>query len=238
MELKKSNKEQLQFKTKINESLANALRRYVHEIPVIAIDEVEITKNDSPLYDETIAHRVGLIPIKMNKKVKDGEELKLDVKKEGRVNSGDLQGNLKVVFEEMPITAIKKNQELKLTAITKKGKGKEHAKYSPGLMFYRNVNEIKVSKDCPKEVVNNCSKNVFAFEDGRVKVKNPEECDSCEECILYCKKQGKDNAIEIKPTQELILTVESFGQLEPKEIFSESLKELKKDLSEFSKKLK
>ena len=50
-----------------NEPLANAIRRSVAEIPVLAVDEVEIFKNDSALYDEMIAHRVGLIPLKTEK---------------------------------------------------------------------------------------------------------------------------------------------------------------------------
>jgi DNA-directed RNA polymerase subunit D len=56
------------FKAKIDESLINSIRRYVGQIQIAAIDEVEISKNDSPLYDETIAHRMGLIPLKQNGK--------------------------------------------------------------------------------------------------------------------------------------------------------------------------
>ena len=52
-----------------NESLANALRRSINEIPNVAIDEIEFYKNDSALYDEIIAHRLGLIPIISNRKL-------------------------------------------------------------------------------------------------------------------------------------------------------------------------
>ena len=47
-----------------NDSLANAIRRSINEIPILAVDEVEIYKNDSALYDEFLAHRVGLVPLK------------------------------------------------------------------------------------------------------------------------------------------------------------------------------
>ena len=50
-----------------NEPLANAIRRSVSEVPTLAIDEVEIFKNDSALYDEVLAHRFGLVPLKMEK---------------------------------------------------------------------------------------------------------------------------------------------------------------------------
>ncbi|MEK6840344.1 MAG: hypothetical protein AABX79_00095 [Nanoarchaeota archaeon] len=65
MKLIEKSKDNVVFSAEIEESLANAIRRYVGQIPVVAVDEIEISMNDSPLYDETIAHRVGLIPLNM-----------------------------------------------------------------------------------------------------------------------------------------------------------------------------
>ena len=61
--------DQMTFEVEIEESLANLIRKYINHIPTIAVEDVEITKNDSPLYDETIAHRLGLIPLEINKQL-------------------------------------------------------------------------------------------------------------------------------------------------------------------------
>ena len=60
--INKSN-EKISLKTDMQISMANAIRRSVNYIPILAIDSLEITKNDSALYDEIIAHRVGLVPL-------------------------------------------------------------------------------------------------------------------------------------------------------------------------------
>jgi DNA-directed RNA polymerase alpha subunit len=60
MEVVENSDNQIVFKTDMEEGLANALRRYLNKIPVLAIDEVEISKNNSPLYDETILKKKGL----------------------------------------------------------------------------------------------------------------------------------------------------------------------------------
>ena len=69
IKLKNYDKKQgkISFLTDMNISLANAIRRGVLEIPTMAIDEIEIVQNDSALYDEILANRIGLIPIKTSK---------------------------------------------------------------------------------------------------------------------------------------------------------------------------
>jgi len=226
------------FQADIEETLANAIRKYLNQVLIPAIDEVEISKNDSPLYDETIAHRIGLIPLKTNKisSEKTPIKLRLNVKKEGIVYSGEFKGAMKVVYDKIPITSLNKDQELEITGIVKFGKGSEHAKFSPGLMFYRNVFDIKIDKECPKEVVEICPQNILKFENGRIVAKDVLKCDICEACLDFCKKQKKDS-IKITQTNELIITLESFGQLETKEIFKDSVNVLRKDLNEISKKI-
>jgi len=223
---------QITFTVGINESLANAVRRYINLIPVLAIDEVEISKNDSPLYDETIAHRLGLIPLRGGK---DGTTLKMATKGEGRVYSKELKGNLEIIYEKMPITFLKKNEELVLTTTTKLGRGVDHSKFSPGLMYYRNVAKVQVDKSCPKEIIEKCPANVFELENEKVVAKNPDRCDMCNECLEYCEKK-KNNSLKIEPTDELMITIESFGQIDAKNIFNKSISGLKKDLAELSKK--
>ena len=163
-------------------------------------------------------------------------KLKLDVKKEGMVYSDELKGDAKIVYEGIPITTLNKGQELNIVATAKGGKGKDHAKFSPGLMFYRNVVDVKLEKDCPQGVVEICPKKVFDFKDGKVIVRNSSECDMCEACIEVCRKHKKD-AVKLIPTKELVITLESFGQLGVEEIFKKSVEILKKDLAEVSKKI-
>ena len=52
-----------------NPIFANTLRRLmIDEVPAMAIEDVEFVKNNSILYDEIIAHRLGLVPLKTDLK--------------------------------------------------------------------------------------------------------------------------------------------------------------------------
>lgn len=238
MEKIEQTENKITFSAEMEESLANSIRRFVNKIPINAIDEVEISKNDSPLYDETISHRIGLIPLKMDKPLGNKEEiLELDVKKEGMVLSGEFKGKIKVVYDKIPITSLNKGQEVVLKGIVREGFGEQHAKFSPGLMFYRNMVDIKIDKDCPLEVVNFCPKKVFDSQNGKVIIKDSKKCDMCEACIEICQKQNKDS-IKLIPKKEIVISLESFGQIEAKEIFKKAIEILKKELEDVSKKLK
>jgi NAD-dependent dihydropyrimidine dehydrogenase PreA subunit len=103
-------------------------------------------------------------------------------------------------------------------------------------MFYRDSIKLKIDKDCPKEVVNVCPQKILDVEGGKVVCTNEEKCDMCEACTDFCKKKGK-NSIELSPSKELIITVESFGQINEEEIFKRAIEVLKEDLKEFEKKI-
>jgi len=240
MKIIENKENKVTFVEEIDESLANAIRRYVNEIPILAVKEVEIHKNDSALYDETVAHRIGLIPLEMDNSYDDKTEieLKLSVNEEGFVYSGELKGKAKVVYDKIPITTLGKDQEMILVAKANVGKGIEHAKYSPGMIYYRNIGELKVDKNCDvcQECVKSCPQNILKIENKKLVLDDDFKCDMCDVCAETCRKHGK-NGIQIIPRKEIAVTIESYGQLSSKEIFNKSIKRLKQDLVEISKKI-
>jgi len=234
MEKIQKNENQIVFRANIEESLANAIRRYLNRIPVLAVDELEITKNDSVLYDETISHRIGLIPLKNKKVSEKGVELKLNVKAEGIVNSGELNG-AELVYDNIPIVILNKGQELDIKATAKQGIGIEHAKWSPGLMFYRNVCELVLDKSLKEEIKKICDNEIKEKGDKIIIVddKKQEIADVCDGISQRYKKE-----LEIKNMDGLVVTIESWGQIPVEKIFPEAIDIFKKDLTEFEKGLK
>lgn len=238
MELLKKTENQITFKAKIEESLANLIRRYINEIPVLAIDEVEISKNNSPLYDETIAHRVGLIPLKTEKGMNEKTEinLKISSKKEGVVYAEEIKGEGDVIYGKIPITYLDKNQEMSLNAIARLGKGSKHTKFSPGLMFYRNSSEIIIEKRFLDEIKKIFPETKISEKGNKILIKDEEVNPVGEAIEGIVEKSGED--FETKILDELIISMESFGQIEVKEIFKKSIDQVKKDLNDLIKELK
>jgi len=230
MKLLKKSDEKLVFLAKTNESLANSIRRSVSLIPIMAIEEVEISRNDSPLYDETIAHRLGLIPLKMKKAYRKDESLKfkLNSKKEGYVFSEEIKGDIEVVDGNFPITLLNKGQELKIKGTTRIGLGKEHAKFSPGIIFYRNVCEILLDKEFEKTIKHVFPDNEMVQKGNKILIKDDKEKPLADFCEGLAYKNKKE--IKVENGKELIFTIESFGQLKADEIFRRSIENLEKEL--------
>ncbi len=218
--IKNQDKEKLKlsFFTDMSLSLANAIRRSALEIPIMAIDEVEIFKNDSALYDEMIAHRIGLIPIKTEKAIKE-TKFKLKEKGPKTVYSSDIHPSIGTDYE-LPIVILDQDQEFEIIANAKLGKGIEHIKYSPGLIYFRhNVDEdildyVHINED-----------GKVSFEEEELKVKNLSE-------------EQMNKIRKTKEVKELELNIESWGQISAKDIFLRSIDILDENLKEFEKAMK
>ncbi|MFH0831762.1 MAG: DNA-directed RNA polymerase subunit D [archaeon] len=237
----------------IDTSIANALRRAVQEVQTLAVDEVEIVKNDSALFDEILAHRIGLIPLKTEKGISSRDEcsckgkgcskctvsMKLKAQGPCTVYASDIKGKDLVIHKKMPILSLLKGQELELNAYARLGTGKEHSKFCPALVYFRPSVQINVSKDCDlcDACVEACPIHILANHGKAISCSDINSCDSCDACVEACKKKGKD-AISIKQSKEdYIFIIESFGQLSVKEIFTEMCKVIERNLKEIEKKL-
>ena len=210
--------QKLSFITDMSECLANAIRRSSLEIPVMAIDEVEIIKNDSALYDEVIAHRLGLIPIKTIKTVKE-TKFKLKAVGPKTVYSTDIKPDIGTDYK-LPITILDEEQELEIVAEASLGKGIEHLKYSPGLVYYEH----------------NLEKNILDYividENGKVSYDEKELIEK------GLSDEQIDKIKRVKEVKELIFNIESWGQMNAKDIFLRAIEALDKNLQELSKESK
>ena len=137
------------FKDTAN-TIVNSIRRtIIDEVPTFAIEDVEIVQNGSPLYDETVAQRLGLVPIKTDltsyefkDQCKCGGigcamcEVKLSLKQseDGYVYSGSIKSDDPQIVPtdlDIPITKLFKGKEFEANLKAILGRGNEHAKWSP-----------------------------------------------------------------------------------------------------------
>lgn len=210
--------QKIRFTTDMPISLANAIRRGVLEIPIMAIDEVEISQNDSALYDEVIAHRMGLIPIKTSKTIKE-TKFKLKEKGPKTVYSTDISPSIGVDYK-LPIVILDEEQEIQMVMDANLGKGVEHIKYSPGLIYY--------TYNLEPEILD------FVSVDEKGKI-------SYDEKELKNKKLSEEQINKIQKTtkvEELIFNIESWKQIEVKDIFLRAIEVLNSNLSELGKAVK
>ncbi len=136
----------------IDRAYANAIRRIaISEVPCMAIDEIVVLENSSIMYDELLAHRLGLIPLKtdLSRYVlpkdcncnnplgcpKCRVLLVLDVEAtetSKEVLSGELISEEPTTIPtspKIPIVKLAPGQKVKLEAYARLGIGKEHAKW-------------------------------------------------------------------------------------------------------------
>ncbi len=231
METILNTQEKLILRIDANEPLANAIRRSVSEVPTLAIDEVEIYKNDSALYDEVLAHRLALIPLKTEKSMSKKTEIDFKLSKEGpcTVYASDLKGNTSVVYPKIPITILGEGNKLELVATAVLGFGISHAKFIPGLCYYRHLLEVQSFPEADKIIEK--SKSHFKSE----KKGSKWLCDLREAEIDAVNEARKDS---VSDSNELLLFIESYGNMPAKDILSKAIEALSNNLDEFEKAMK
>jgi len=152
----------------------------------MAIDDVIIIENTSVLYDEIIAHRLGLIPLKTDldtfvlpeecdckselgcSKCRASFTLEVEsVDEPVMVYSSDLKGDSDVVpvSGKIPIVTLGPAQKLKLELYAKLGRGLEHAKWQPvSACAYKYLPKVTLNADNlenPEQVIQICPADVY-----------------------------------------------------------------------------
>ncbi len=246
--LNKTNEEVVFLLEGINHVIANSLRRAImSDVCTLAIENVHVIKNSSAIYDEMIAHRLGLVPLKTDLKSYTQKEkcrckgkgcahceLILTLKKKGPcvVYASDLiskDKKITPVFPNMPITKLLKDQEINLESTAVLSFGGDHTKFSPGLVYYQGYPEIKIgSGKNLNKAAESCPVNILEVSGGRLKVKDIEKCILCKAC------SNESNAIEVEGSKsKFIFHVEPWGQLSAKEMLMEGIRFIDDKLDEF-----
>ena len=227
----------------ISVEMINAIRRIMlTEVPVMAIDEVIILKNDSPLYDEIISHRLGLIPLKTDLEVyklpRECEcsgfgcplcQVSLTCEVTNTTNasldiySGDLKSNdpkIVPVNDFIPIVKIDKNDKVIIEAYAILGIAKDHAKWQAASnVAFKYYPEIKFDTNALKDsdennlVVKMCPEKLFELAtNGTLKLK-----DDYEKYCTLCKSCEKSSGEKISVSSKddvYIFSIESEGVLD------------------------
>ena len=225
----------------------NAIRRVVmNSVQSLAIENISIYRNDSVLFDEFIASRLGSLPLKTGKSLKKGDTVKLTLHEKGpkTVLSSSIKPKspgVDVVNRNTPIVKLKAGQEIKMEMEAVMDSGKEHVKWQPAIVSYHELPEIKNKADKirnTQKIVDSCPKKALEARAGKIVLKDPYECSLCG----YCEDISAGQ-IELVPNpNSFVLSVESLGQKPPKEVLIEAAEALKEKTaafqSEVSKKVK
>ena len=231
-------------------AFANAFRRaMIGEVPTLAIEDVRIYDNTSAFFDEMLAHRLGLIPIKTDlstystkEKCSCGEAgcpgcmvtFTLSVEGPKTVLSGDLipqDPNATPVYDNIPIVKLTKGQKLVIEAHAVLNTGREHAKWQPTLVCgFKNHPVISISESCDAcaMCVDECPRGILAVRGKKVEVVDGKltDCSMCKLCEKACLSSGigDEPAITISAEADrYIFVVESDGSLPVKEIMNRAL---------------
>jgi DNA-directed RNA polymerase subunit D len=233
----------------------NSLRRVMlSELPKLAVNDVVIYDNTSALFDEIIAHRLGLIsiPTDLNlltfrdKCVCKGKgcpnctvRYTLSKEGEGTVYSGDLQPAEKswtITESKIPIVELYGDQRLILEVEAVLGRGRDHAKWqgvqAPTYKMGTIIEFDKKRIDDVKEFLEKIPKDLVEIKGNNLILKDIDKLPVLES---YIDKEEIEYITIKKDPTNLIFSLETDGSFTAKVAILESAKILEKKYEEIRK---
>ncbi len=235
----------------------NALRRVlIADVPKMAIEDVEfhlgpIRAEDgkeyesvAPLFDEIVAHRLGLVPIPTDLALYNRREdcptchgegcpsctiiYSLNKRGPGLVTSADMEpiGDTKLRPKDqgIPIVQLAEGQAILIYATAQLGTGKEHAKWQPthgvGYQYYPRLKAGTRALDPFDPSVPFCTAHMLTTSLEEETVKLPDDCPTCR----AFQEAYKVDSVKISsdPTR-FVLQFETDGSLPAKDVLLKGL---------------
>ena len=236
----------------------NSLRRIMlADLPKLAVDNVVIYDNTSALFDEIIAHRLGLVPIPTDLSLLTFRDecvckgkgcpnctvrYTLSKEGEGTIYSGDLQPAEKswaIKEDKITLVELYGDQRLILEVEAVLGRGKNHAKWqsviAPGYKMETYYEFDKKRTNDLDKFLKKLPKNLVEIKGDRLELKDPTQSSLFE---YHIDKEKADFITIKRDPSKLTFTYETDGALSAKDAIIESSKILQGKYKEFGKQLK
>jgi len=242
-------------------AFANSLRRaMIGEVPTLAIEHVKIYDNTSALFDEMLAHRLGLIPIRSGdtrlvprSRCTCGGAgcpgcsviFTMSVEGPGVVYSRDLisqDPGIVPADPAIPIVKLIRDQKVVLEARAVLSSGSEHAKWQPTTACgYKLYPVLTISSQCDAcgQCVDQCPRDILEIRNGLVAVREGklEDCSLCRLCERACMNTGIGDEPAIVVTADetrFLFVVEGDGSLPFRQIIGQALEYIRTQSDELS----
>jgi len=236
----------------------NALRRVMlSELPKLAVNDVVIYDNTSALFDEIIAHRLGLVPIPTDLSLLTFREecvckgkgcpnctvrYTLSKEGEGAVLSGDLQPAEKswaIKEDKIPIVELYGDQRLILEVEAILGRGRDHAKWqaiqAPAYRMETIIEFDKKRIDDVKEFINKLPEDLVSIKGDKLLLKDATKLSIIE---FYIDKENIDYITIKRDPTKFTFSFETDGSFNAKDALLETINILQKKYEELGKLLK
>lgn len=256
-------------------AMANALRRtLLSDIPKMAIDKVEFHlgsimddngreyESVTPLFDEIIAHRLGMVPVPtdLQRFVPQSEcvcggagcpncSIMYSLNKIGpcTVLSGDLEplgdSSLRVKDEFIPIVELTDGQAVLIYATAVMGTARTHVKWQVANgVGYKYMPRVEVTAKPGDNIYGEvlkcadlCPKKVFAVKDGELVVENPLDCCLCKTCV---KSLGDHGGITVSGDDtNFVFKFETDGSLTAQQALDKAVEVIASEAEDFKSQL-